>query len=696
MTTTMERPTRVRRAPAEDPGRKSPIRKFRPDIEGLRAVAVISVVLSHTGLLGFTGGFVGVDVFFVISGFLITRQLYTEIDKRGSLSFRGFYARRARRILPAATVVIVTTLLFVYRYGPPLRRRSIALDGLFSAFSGVNWRLASAKVNYFNDTIPPSPFQHFWSLAVEEQFYVIWPILLLLIGVVAAKRFGRRNAVIWTLLVIIGVSLGLSASTTTSSPSFAYFGTQTRAWELAVGALLAVTVDLWTRMRPALACQMSWAGIGMILTSIFVYTSNTTYPGLAVVLPVMGSAFVIAGGCPGWYKGAEFALKQRPMQWVGRVSYSWYLWHWPVLMVLPMYLGRDLDTADKWGVVFGSLALSVITYFLIEQPFRTNTFITKASWRSLASGATLVTTSVVVSSLIVANSIAAGPTRHIAPPTTALDRTALQAQIDAGAALTVVPADLTPSLAGALNDSPNAHGCFVGFDVTTPPSVASCTFGDKTATRSIMMVGDSHANSWFNVVQLYASENHYKLVFFAKGNCDAGVYLNQVINQLNRAYTECDTWRNNIFALASRIHPTYVLMASAIRKATIDPSGEVQAVQHFETAGAKVIYQEDTPDPSVVGSVPDCLAKHMSDAKVCDIQVPGRAQIEGIARAEQNQAVLAAGAHVINPTPWYCNATVCPAIINNILVYIDESHTSSTYTGWVGPEYDRALTAALR
>ena len=287
------------------------VRKFRPDIEGLRAVAVTLVVLSHLGL-GFPGGYVGVDVFFVISGFIITRQLGAELNRTDRISFREFYARRARRILPAATVVIVGTVLACWKWDSPLQVKSDASDGLFSALSAINWRLAVNGTNYFQASSPPSPFQHFWSLSVEEQFYAVWPVLLLVIGVAAGSRYGRRKSLVWVLLIIMSASLALTITTTASSPSWAYFGTQTRAWELAFGALLAVTVDCWTRMPPALASQMSWLGLGMITLSAFSYNSSTEYPGSAVVLPVLGSAFVIAGGSPGWSRSAELVLRQAP------------------------------------------------------------------------------------------------------------------------------------------------------------------------------------------------------------------------------------------------------------------------------------------------------------------------------------------------------------------------------------------------
>ncbi len=371
--------------PIDSPARRG-IRKFRPDIEGLRAVAVTLVVLAHLGL-GFPGGYIGVDVFFVISGFLITRLLVGEVEQTNSISFRKFYARRVRRILPAACVVIVGTTLACLKWDSPLRVRTDAIDGLYSAFSGINWRLAAGGTDYFSLGAAPSPFQHFWSLAVEEQFYFVWPMLLLVTGVLVGRRYGRRKAVVWALLSIMAMSLFLSITTTQSSPSWAYFGTQTRAWELALGALIAVTVDVWTRMPPALASQMSWLGLGLIGLSSLVFTSSTEFPGRAVILPVVGSALVIAGGCPAWPRSAEWLLRRRPMQFVGKTSYSWYLVHWPILMILPLALDHALSFTEKWMVLFGSLFVAVLMHYLIEQPIRVQPSLARRPRRQLSHSA---------------------------------------------------------------------------------------------------------------------------------------------------------------------------------------------------------------------------------------------------------------------------------------------------------------------
>ena len=677
------------------------VRTFRPDIEGLRAVAVTLVVLTHLGL-AFPGGYVGVDVFFVISGFLITRQLAAELARTNRISLAGFYARRARRILPAATVVIVGTVLACWRWDSPLQVKSDALDGLFAAFSGVNWRLAQDGTNYFLATAPPSPFQHFWSLSVEEQFYAVWPVLLLVTGLLASRglarrRFGGRKPLVLILLAIMAVSLVLSARTTSASPSWAYFGTQTRAWELAFGALLAVTVDVWTRMPPALASQMSWLGLGLIAVAGCCFNSATVYPGLAVALPVTGAAFVVAGGCPGWSRGAELILMRRPAQFLGRVSYSWYLVHWPMLVVVPMATGHPLTLAGKLLVLFGSLALAVALFYLVERPIRAFSVLVRRPRYGLALGGVLVAASIgstiTVSDLVV---IPGGGPGHVAAA--AGGQRVVDHALAAAVKLTRLPAHLTPSLSAAPGDVSFTTGtCLAGQNETALPPAAQCTFGDPHARRTIVVVGDSHANAWSPAFDAFAKTYHWRFVLFAKAACPPGVYPTYVSPLTSQIYTQCNQWRDNVFAQLRKMRPNVILVTSEIRVNDVDPSGMVQSIREFESTGARVIYMEDTPEPLKLGSVPDCLAQHPTDIQQCALSRDDPdSRLDAFApRRLEAEAVRRAGAIVIDPSVWFCTATTCPPVINNIVVYSDETHPTATYTKWLSPVLGAALEKAI-
>ena len=364
--------------------------RFRPDIEGMRAVAVGSVVLYHGFHAPFTGGYVGVDVFFVISGFLITNLLLNEQARTGRISISRFYARRVKRILPAATLVVLATVFAVYYWLAFIAGNQIADDAKWAAAFTANIHFGLLGTNYLGAQLPPSPLQHMWSLGVEEQFYLVWPALFL--GLVLLVRGGRhRNALAVTLLGIIGASFAWSVMQTRSNATWAYFSPLTRAWELALGALVAVLATAAARVRPSwLIVLLSLCGIAGIMVSALVLNSSTHYPGSAVALPVISTALLIAAGCANPRTLVGRALAIRPMQWIGARSYSLYLWHWPFLIIAAEYLGHDLSAAQSTGLLLLALAATAITYRLIENPVRHARVLATHTGLTLAIGAFLI------------------------------------------------------------------------------------------------------------------------------------------------------------------------------------------------------------------------------------------------------------------------------------------------------------------
>src|SRR5215469_17046312 len=351
----------------EHPAEPTKPAKFRPDIEGLRAFAVLSVVLYHADLFGVHGGFVGVDVFFVISGFLITRLLLEAVSENGIRGLPTFYTRRIRRLLPAAMTVVVATVVAARLWAPPLSVKPVAIDGIFTTFYGLNYRLAVEGTQYLNEGSAASPLQHFWSLAVEEQFYLCWPILIVLV-VLLGRRY--RNALLALLLaVIVVVSFRYSVLSTRTDAPWAYFSLATRAWELGIGALVALGASALTRLLRPVAWAGGWLGLTAVVASAFVFNGRTPYPGSAAAMPVVGAAVLIASGCA-VQGGAGRLLGVRPLQFGGRMSYSWYLWHWPMLVIAPMILHHALTWPQRSAVVVLSLGAAVITFRLIENPAR--------------------------------------------------------------------------------------------------------------------------------------------------------------------------------------------------------------------------------------------------------------------------------------------------------------------------------------
>ena len=356
-TATAVRIPTARRAPASTAPQSAGT--FRRDVEGLRGVAVAAVVLFHAGVPGLSGGYVGVDVFFVISGFLITSLMLREVAETGRLSLVAFYCRRARRILPAASLVLVAVILAGYHWLGFLRGDTVATDATWAALFASNVRFAAQGVDYLASQGAPSPLQHFWSLAVEEQFYLVWPVALAVL-----VRFGRRFDPGRTLPYWLGTAVGASlAWSVLHTDTWSYFSPLTRAWELGAGALLALAAGRLHRIPYGLAAALGWLGVTVIVCAVLVFDDTTPFPGYAAAVPVLGALLVLAGR-------GDALLGRGPLPWLGRLSYSLYLWHWPVLVIAQEAYGDALPAYTRALLVLLSLALAATTYAVVENPIR--------------------------------------------------------------------------------------------------------------------------------------------------------------------------------------------------------------------------------------------------------------------------------------------------------------------------------------
>ena len=369
-------------------------RPFRPDVEGLRALAVGLVVLYHAGVPRMSGGYVSVDFFFVISGFVITGVLLRERQVKGRNSLLNFYARRARRILPAATLVAVATVSASYRWLGFLRGDSVVSDARAAVLYFANFRFIAQGTNYINSQQPPSPLQHFWSLSVEEQFYLVFPSFLILVALVG-RRYDLRVRLAVALTAVIGASLAWSVVQTSSNGVAAYFSPFTRAWEFALGALVAVAFPVLVRLPRPVGVAASWLGLAGLFAGVFLYDSTTAFPGYAVALPVVSTALVIAAGTVSRGGGSEILLGRAPMRWLGERSYSLYLIHWPLLIVVAQHAGHALSVWDNLGLMAIAVVAAAVLHAAVENPIRHSRWLASRRWASvgtavLISGAALV------------------------------------------------------------------------------------------------------------------------------------------------------------------------------------------------------------------------------------------------------------------------------------------------------------------
>jgi peptidoglycan/LPS O-acetylase OafA/YrhL len=690
--------------------------EFRADIEGLRAVAVLGVVLFHAGLPGVSGGYVGVDVFFVISGFLITGLLWREVTSRGTVRLGRFYGARARRLLPASAAVGVVTAIGAAVLLPPLQARRVLGDGIASALYVGNYRFAVQGTDYLNADAEPSPFQHYWSLGVEEQFYLLWPALIIAAAWVIRRRPIRGNAYLLVLTGVAVVSFAISLDWTQSSPPWAFFALPARAWELAAGGLVALTARDWHRLPALPAAVAGWGGLAVILLSCVVLDARTAYPGTAALLPVLGTALVIGAGCTA-VSGVDRVLELPVLRAIGRVSYSWYLWHWPVLLLMPHLLGHRAGPADRAAAVIISAGLAALTLHLVENPARFARPIRRSAALSLALGgaATAVAVAVCVLLLIVVpvpvghGVVAAAPKISAAPlPSTrtadayraAVEHAFAQAQaaVAASAGLTAVPSNLTPPLAEAAADKASVfvNGCVRSW---RDQGQSECATADTGSSTTVALVGDSHAAMWQPALQQVAEERHWRLETLARVTCPLQD-LPITSPYLGREYTECEQWRTEITARLQAEHPRLIVLGIGRRyggdfgfvsydPAWIDSLGRL--VRQLRDTGASVLVLGPIPDPH--STVPTCLSAHLDDVGAC---TPARSvAVNDAGIAAEQAATTTGGSRYADLTPLFCTAERCPVIVGNNLVYRDDNHLTISYAQALAPVIgtlaDRAL-----
>jgi peptidoglycan/LPS O-acetylase OafA/YrhL len=655
---------------------------FRPDIEGLRAIAVIAVLLYHAGIPWTGGGYVGVDVFFVISGFLITGILIAEVEASGRVDFRRFYSRRARRLLPAAGLALTGTAVLSFFALPVNRWIDIAGDLIASALYFVNWRLAGRSVDYLASEEAASPVQHFWSLAVEEQYYLVWPLLVGLAGW-AAVRAGVRLR--WALGV--GVSLVAIPSflwsiiQTWASPGRAYFVTTTRMWELAIGAALAIAAPRLPHLGRRWGAAVALVGLSGIGWAVVAYSASTPFPGWTAAIPTVGTALVIAAGIIGPDQPVTRALGTKWAQWVGARSYSLYLWHWP-LVVAGLALFEPFPPWAGLLIVSLSVLPASLSYRFVEDPIRRSRSLALPR-RALAMGVVFTGAGVLAGATLLAvartgETTPAGPSEFVIDAPLAID------QVPAA-----IPVDLRPSLVDAPDDNLLIFegGCHVPHPET---EAVSCEFGEAGGS-TVVLIGDSHAAQWVPALIDIAESQDWHLVTMSKSACPflEATYEDKINGGV---YEECLIWNEDATDEIIEMEPDVVIITSSVTNFPLD-EGEVvdiergqdliieglaQRLELLQAAGLTPVVIRDTPLPTE--NVPDCLGRR-DDVLACS---PPRSEME---RADvQREAAEAVGAGYVDLTDFICTPEICPAVVGSTLVWRDNSHLTSFYARALIPQ----------
>ncbi|UFU07568.1 acyltransferase family protein [Ruania halotolerans] len=669
---------------------------FRPDIEGLRALAIGVVLVYHAGVRSVPGGFIGVDVFFVLSGFLITGLLIRELERDGRISLSRFYARRTRRLLPATAVVLVFTALLTWWSASAVDWQTFGWDIVAAALYVVNWALAARSVDYLAEDVGVSPVQHFWSLAVEEQFYVVWPLLLVLVAWWIRRR-AQENLRLWAgaaIGLVIVVSFAASLLITASSPQAAFFVTPTRLWELGLGAVVAIGATHWPRVPSAIAVVLGWGGFAAVVSSALVLDSGVEWPGYAALWPTLGTVAIIVSGYVATAGSVARFLSFPIFVWIGALSYSLYLWHWPLLVAAADMWG---ELGQKRGLLVVAIAFipAYLSYRFIENPIRRSQILARSDRLSLSLGGNFTLAGVIAGLvLVIALPSSTGSTsQNDAAGASEIGR---DTQPQPGSIESLSEIEwYVPTAVDAVADVPAAYpkDCQQSAEGT---DVITCELGDPDSETQIAVAGDSKILQWWSALEAIAEDRGWHVVVMTKSSC--GLHSGMQVRE-GSAYLECAEWNENVMAEILGDEPDAVLVSSrattALEDAT-DPSTATSdemirslagAWGDLENAGIPVIVLLDNPSPTLGEPVYECVLQHPSALDECAFSLASG--VESSAAPEQVAAAdRVAGVDVIDLTDWICPTNMCVPVIGNVLVYRQGSHLTDTYV--------RTLTEVLQ
>ena len=606
-------------------------------IQGLRAVAAILVTVFHARLV--PGGFIGVDIFYVISGYLITGLILREIEKTGTLDLRSFYQRRIKRLLPTSVFVLFVTAIFAWILFPPITRDALGRD-LFAAATYIsNYLFAWWQNDYQNLNATPSPFIHYWSLAVEEQFYIVWPLFLLFLA-----RYGKK-VIFAGIAITTLLSLLFSIYLTQVAPIWAFYSLPTRAWELGFGALLLFLPETKKKIR-----ILPWLGFFGIALSSFNFNENTAFPGKNALVPVLATVFLMAS-IKYWPPLFNDLANSRLSQWLGAISYPLYLWHWPALVLPSSAMGRPLRFYERFLCILLTIVLAHFTSKYIEEPLRHKNF----APRTIYKGAAYTT----------AVSLVAGVLISFTSSSIITTKGEVSYQFD------LVQVMEKPDVYG--------DGCHVNYGETKS---GYCTYGEKESSKTIVLYGDSHAAQWFPTLEKMANERGFKLVSLTKSACPAVDAKRPDQGAFKQVH--CTKWRENSIKRIAEIQPLAVITSSfqyftpdnsSISRTQWWNEGQRKLLKGLRGSTNNLIYIGDTPRP--LRDIPNCLASR--DSKVCD-------------STERSKVSVIPGFDVINPNPWLCSS-YCPAIVEGTVAYRDASHISVDMALRLLPKLEAALIA---
>lgn len=654
------------------------------------------MVVYHLLPKSITGGYVGVDVFFVISGFLITSHLLSKPPQNLGMLV-DFWARRVRRLIPAALTVILATLCMSWILAPASRWRSISWDAIASAFYFQNWRLAANSVDYLGAEEAVSPLQHYWSLSVEEQFYIFWPILILAVCAVTIRRNRKMlSATTIALLIVTLASFAYGVYLTVVEPPAAYFVTGTRIWELGIGALVACVYDFWRPQR-IVGVVTAWTGVALIVWSAVTYTSSVPFPGVAALAPTLGTALVIWAGSDENMSPAG-PLGIRPVQWLGDASYSIYLWHWPMVVLVPLAGNGRMGPLDVASIVVATLLLSWVSKNFIEDKFRSLPALRLPRQSFVMGGVSMMLIALMaVVPMVRLNAVESRADAAMVEAVNSDDPCVGARALDRAPSECpqVAVGDLVPEPAVAGDDKSDAYvdDCRAGGDFS---KTKTCKYGD--GSRNIAVVGNSHAAQWLPALQKYAKNHDLAITTYFASSCTP---ISAELEFTKAKSQGCLDWGKRVVKATEGDRYDAVILTAQSQKAVKGSSKENRAselaagygkiLDDWVSAGTNLLVLRDTPNPSMK-SVPDCLAAKGATIDDCSGSPAKWIHDDPLydeARALGNRASTAdLNSHI-------CRPERCYGANGGVVTYFDSSHMTATYSStlssYLGTEVEKVL-----
>ena len=631
---------------------------FRPDIEGLRAVAIVMVVLFHAGVSQVSGGYIGVDVFFVLSGYLITGIVHREVTGSGGLSFRSFYARRARRLMPASALVLLVTLVGVVLVFSPIEIHRISRSAAAVSIYASNIHFALRSTDYLATANDGDPFLQTWSLAVEEQFYFVWPALLLVLFLLG-RRLARHRTTLVGLAVVAAASFAACVLATDVRQPWAFFLTPFRFWEFAVGGIAALLP--WPRLHASGATR--WIGPAGLLAIVgcgLLFDEATTFPGVIVAIPVLATvAVLVAGASPSAHASpVNRLLGHRTFQWIGRHSYSWYLWHWPML-ILVLAVRPETSTSGRLAIMAVALGASVVTFLLLERPVRESAWLRARPGTSILLGLALAGVCLVG---------ALGVGRY---------------------ATTLLGQPEQRRIAAAASDSPSVYedGCTVPYE-GVEPILEGCVYGDPGGDTTITLFGDSHAAHLFPALDKAGQEHGWRIVVQVKNACPSIDLPTAFVQRIGREYTECPQWREQVMASLAEDPPDLVVLSNLVDTTVEGPdplptwrAAVKRTTDAFDEMAVPTLLVTDIPAPG--SNVPDCLSRAASATLIpapdCSFD-RDEAPNHGFAAVDRQAMARSELGRAIDLDEVVCPERRCEVDRNGMILFSDKNHLTATYS----------------